>query len=509
MPAHIGRRALANFFKTAYDRFTGKSDDTDPASGMEIFDLDDADDADDDFEKLDGGAFTQIGTTAQTISDGFVAIDDPDPAMQSNARYAVYNRMLHDVTIIAASVRLFLNLISKSNWSVVPPKDESGDILPGAQELADLVDNMRGDITTSWPRVIRRIAMYIFVGYSVHEWTAIRREDGNISIGKIGHRPQSSIFRWDMTEETDVMGVWQRLANGKEVLIPRAKMIYAVDDALTDHPEGTGLFRHLRRATKRLKAFEDLEEVGYENDLRGIPVASIPMGEIDRKAKKLGKGAAAYISRVKAPFMKFVKGHVRNKKQGMLIDSETYRAADEARSPSSVRKWGVELLQGESSAFDSMANAIKRIKEEIALALGTEHLLIGQDGTGSLALSKTKTGTFYLTLISVMQELVDIMQRDWLDPIWEMNGFPDELKPKLAAEEIRDEDIEKITSALERIVRAGGMVGDEAFWEVLDMMGLSRPSDDEILDDELDQSLNPGGPIPPDPNDPNAIPPEE
>lgn len=499
---------MANFFKTAWDGLLGKADESDPAS-MEIFDLDDADDADDDdeFAKLATGKSSEIGTTAQTISDGYVANDDPDPAMQTNARFTIYNRMVNDITIIAASVRLFLHLISKSNWSVIPAKDADGEVLPGAQEMADLLDNMRQDIAGSWPRTIRRIAMFIFIGYSVHEWTAKRRDDGNITIGKIGHRPQSSIFRWDMEEDTDVRGVWQRLANGREVLIPRAKMIYAVDDALTDHPEGTGLFRHLRRATKRLKAFEDLEEVGYENDLRGIPVASIPMGEIDQKAKKMGAGAAAYISRVKAPFMKFVKGHVRNKKQGMLIDSATYRSTDEARSPSSVRKWLVELLQGEGGAFDPISNAIKRIKEEIALALGTEHLLIGQDGAGSLALSKTKTGTFYLTMIAVMQELVDIMQRDWRDPIWEMNGFPEELKPTLAAEEIRDEDIEKITSALAKLVQAGGNIGDEAIWEVLDMMGLSRPSDQEIEDDELDQSLNSGRTNPLDPNAP--IPPEE
>ncbi len=442
---------MANRFTAAWDSLLGKADADDGESpSMEVFDIEDLDEAEDEegFEKLDGGSFSELGSTAQTISDGYVSLDDPDPAMQGPNRFIIYNRMMHDITIIAASVRLFLNLISKSNWTVVPAKDANGDALPGAEEMAELLDSMRKDLTTSWPRTIRRIAMFIFVGYSVHEWTAKRRDDGNITIGKIGHRPQSSIFRWDMEEDTDVMGVYQRLANGKEVLIPRRKMIYAVDDALTDHPEGTGLFRHLRRATKRLRAFEDLEEVGYENDLRGIPVASIPMGEIDRKAKKMKSGAAAYISRVKAPFMKFVKGHVRNKKQGILMDSETYRDAGENRSPSSVRKWLVELLQGEGGAFDPMSNAIKRIKEEIALALGTEHLLIGQDGAGSLALSKTKTGTFYLTLISVMQELVDIMERDWRDPIWEMNGFPEELKPTLAAEEIRDEDIEKITSAL-------------------------------------------------------------
>ncbi len=496
---------MANFFKSAWDSLFAASS-ADDGSGFQLIDLDDDFDFDDDptFEKL-AGTFGTIGTTAQTISDGFVAIDERDAKMGGSARFVVYQQMTHDFTIVAASIRLFLNLIAKSNWTVVPAKDDRGEPLPGAVELANLIDSMRKDIHGTWPRTIRRIAMYIFYGFSVHEWTAKRRDDGNITIGKISHRPQSSISRWDMEDRTEVLGVYQRLADGKEVLIPRAKIIYAVDDALTDHPEGLGLLRHIRRATKRLKAFEELEEVGYENDLRGIPVASIPMGEIDAKAKKMGAGGAGYISRVQAPFLKFVKGHVRNKKQGMMIDSATYRSNDEARSPSSVRKWGVDLLQGDSTAFDSIANSIKRLREEIALALGTEHLLIGQDGAGSLALSRTKTGTFYMTVIAVMQELVDIMDNDWLGPIMDMNGFDPLIRPKLAAEEIRDEDIEKITNALTKLVQAGGQIGDEAIWEVLDMMGLSRPNPD-TLEDDLDLSLNPNKPT-----DPNADPliPEE
>lgn len=482
---------MANRFTAAWNALTGQGETAADDLGAELFDLDDAIDVDADdmgIEKRDGVTGKPIGSTAQTVSEGYVSPDERDPRMIGAQRFDEFNRMIQDFTIVAASVRLTLNLIAKAVWNVTPPTDEDDKPLPGGEELADLLKSMMDDIEGStWSRTVRRVAMFIFMGFTLHETTMKLRDDGHITIGRIGHRPQKTISRWDIKDDV-ILGVWQRQANGQEVYIPRDKLIYAVDDSLTDHPEGQGLLRHIRRATKRLKGYEELEEVGFENDLRGIPVARIPMSEIDAKASKMAKDGQAWANRIRAPFLKFIQGHVRNKKQGMLLNSETYRGMDDARSPSAVPKWAVELLQGESTTSDAIANAIKRLREEIALALGTEHLLTGTDGKGSMALSKTKSGSFYMTIISALGEIVAVMKSDWRDQIWEANGWPEDLKPDLAVEEIRDEDVEEITNALANMARAGATFSwdDPAILEVLDMLGLSRPNvEDKINEADL------------------------
>lgn len=456
--------------------------------GIEVFDLDD----EDDLEKADG-AFDNVGSTGLLVTNGYVSNEDPDSTMAGPQRFDEFMKNINEFTIIAASIRLFLNLIAKSNWTVVPAKDKDNNILPRAQELADKLDDMRGDLKTSWPRLIRKMAMFKFNGFSIHEWTAEILETGDIGLIDISHRPPKTIIRWEFDEDENIIGVWQTLPSGKEVMIPRDKMIYAVDDSFTDHPEGLGLLRHLVKTIKRLRGMQSLEEVGYENDLRGIPIASIPLKDLDTAAQTKGK---AWATAMKAPYKKFISGHVRNKKQGIITDSETYRSLDEAQSPSPVKKWDLSLLQGESTAFVALGDTIKRLNEEISRLLGTEHLMLGAGGQGSLALSQSKVGTFYMTIISTLQELVDIMERDWVDPTWEINGWPEELKPSLAAEEIRDEDIEKITVAIANLARSGAVFSmqDEAVSEVLDMLGLTRPTPEDDVDLETDSALT-GNPV--------------
>src|SRR3546814_18259296 len=85
-----------------------------------------------------------------------------------------------------------------------------------------------------------------------------------------------------------------------------------------------------------------------------------------------------------------------NAKSGMLLPSDPYQAfsVDKSTTISTTPKWALELLSGDSTSFDAMANAINRMNQELARLLGVEHLLLGADGSGSLALARSKVGTF-------------------------------------------------------------------------------------------------------------------
>ena len=431
-----------------------------------------------------------LGSAGVIEVGGFLYSDEKVAELMGSKKYETYAQMLNDHSIIAAGVRLFLNLISKSAWQVVPAEMNNENEQGEADRIAEAVESAMFDHTTPWHRIVRRTAMFKFMGFCIQEWTAKKNDDGSIAMADVESRPQRTIHRWELDDSGDVLGVYQLDKNQNEVYLPRDRLIYAVDDSLNEHPEGVGLLRHAVRAATRLKAFEQLEEIGFENDLRGIPIAYAPLKDLDA-AVASGEKTEADKNTFLAPIKKFVSNHIKSRKTGMMMDSETYRTTNEAQSPSSQRKWSLELLRGESTAFDPIAKAITRLNQEIARVLGIEHILLGSDGTGSLALSKSKVGTFYLTVTSTQAELVEIFENDWLAPLADLNGWHKDFMPSLACEEVRDVDIEQVTQALAHMANSGAILApdDPAINEVRHMLGLSEQTDPI---DDLDLDLGSG-----------------
>ena len=447
-----------------------------------------------------------LGTTRTTGSigtgEGAGTFDEPDRDINlvGIRRFDEFDRMVRDVSIVAAGVRLFLNLISNAVWTVNPPEGLNDNETAVAQGYADDLYAMLFDMTNSWSSVVRKTAAFKLYGFSIQEWTAKKNGDGSIGLLDIEHRPQRTIARWNRDEGGTVESVVQRVPGRGDVTLPRSKIIYAVDDTLSDSPEGLGLFRHLAKTSVRLEWFLGLEEIGFTTDLRGIPVARAPLAELRQEVLDAGPEGSQERARAEArrnsllaPLRNWLDKHVRNEKSGMLLPSDPYVATnpDKAQTPSAVPKWALELLSGDSTSFDSMANAVVRMNQELARILGVEHLLLGSDGSGSLALARSKVGTFYLTVTSTLLDLCEIYDRDIIQPIAELNGWPEELWPQMGVNEISDRDIDQIMTALKDLATAGAplMPDDPAVGELYDLLGLTRPPERV---DEMDLSLTPG-----------------
>jgi phage gp29-like protein len=107
---------------------------------------------------------------------------------------------------------------------------------------------------------------------------------------------------------------------------------------------------------------------------------------------------------------------------------------------------------------------------------------LGSSSQGSFALSKDKTETFALIVTGTLQEIQEVMENDFLDPLWELNGWDEELRPKFVVEQIQFRDIEQITNALNQLAKAGAPIlpDDPAINEIRDQMGISHQPEREI-----------------------------
>lgn len=425
-----------------------------------------------------------LGSPGTAIYGGYVVENEKDSTLTDRERYKTFSEALANTAVVAAGVRYFLNLAAGATWTFEPAET------PAGEDFAERAERMMTeDPVTSWPRVVRRAAMYRFYGFSIQEWTARRDDEGALTFADIAPRAQITIERWDVNTDGTVNGMVQRNPqNQQEIYLPRSKTIYMVDDTLNDSPMGLGLFRHIVEPVRRLNRYEQLEGFGFESDLRGIPIGRAPYAELRARVDS-GEITAEQAIKAVAPIEEFIKKHVRKPDLGLLLDSEVFVTTDDATRPSSEKKFDLSLLDGSQTSLPEVAAAIQRINLEIARVLGIESLLMGDGTGGSFALAKDKTSQFSLTIDATLNELVDAFTTDLLDVLWMLNGWPEEEKPKIKVESVQYRSIEEITAAIRDIANSGAMLepNDPIINFIRGLLGAPMA---DLMNIEIDSALN-------------------
>jgi len=94
-------------------------------------------------------------------------------------------------------------------------------------------------------------------------------------------------------------------------------------------------------------------------------------------------------------------------------------------------------------------------------------------GSGSYALSKTKTDLFLRSLESYINNIVDVLNKQLVERIWQLNGLSWETMPKLVAGDVAPHDLREIASFLRNLNGAGIEVQDQV--EVVeDLMAIAE-----------------------------------
>lgn len=428
----------------------------------------------------------EAGVSGTPIYGGYVQNHERNPRLAPGQRWITTTDILTNSSIVAAGVRYFLNLLAKPNWSVQAAEDlPNGKSSDAALKAAEFMESVLYDMEVGWVRTVRRSGMYRFHGFGIQEWVAKRRDDGKIGIRTIEVRPQHTIERWDVDESGGILGVWQRHPmSSQELYLPRSKIIYLVDDSLTDSPEGFGLLRHLVEPTDRLSAYYDIEGTGFERDFRGIPIGRAPLEAIEESVTD-GRLTRQQGDTLIAGLTNFVTMRAKGQHTGLLLDSSTYESqSDTSTGISNVPRWDLKLLTGSSQGIEHVGAAIERTNREIARILGVENLLVG-DVSGSRALSEDKSRNLYLTINSALGDIAEGFELDFVNAVWLLNGLDQRLKPTLKVEEVAFKSAEEITSSLKDMAAAGAVLdpNDPAIDDVRDVLGISRsvPVDPELL----------------------------
>lgn len=422
--------------------------------------------------------FTERGVISVPIYGGYIQSREKNAEVREPKKWSTFQDIAVNVSVAATGVRYFLNLIASATWKFEPAIDAAD-----GEELADFAESVMNDMHCSLPRMSRRVGMYRFHGFGIHEWVAKRRRDGRIGFEDVEARDPATICRWDVSENGDVKGVWQTSPQtGQEIYLPRWKLLYIVDDTFTDDPRGIGILRSLVEPAQRLRRYLDLEAKGYERDLRGIPVGKAPIAELNKRVKN-GEMTAEQATGMVESLENFVRMQVKDQDTGIIIDTSPYTSIKEDGSVVSTQaQWGIELLTGQSTGLPDLGHAIERLNFEMARLLGIEHLLLGEGSTGSRALSEDKSRNFYLIVNSVLSEMKGEYKRNLLEPLWAINGLDPDTIPDIKVSEVSFRSVEEVGRTLRDLALAGAtlMPTDPAIDDLRELVGLSRRKGDEI-----------------------------
>ena len=426
----------------------------------------------------------ELGVGGSQVWGGYVVEHEKNSDLLGRTKYRTFSEYLANINIIAASVRMFLGMVSGASWKMEAADDEDQASVEMAEEVEALLFE---EMETNWHRVVRRLAMYKFYGFAISEWTAKKLEDGRIGMKSIRARPQITIERWFIAPNGEVLGVAQTdPQTGREFAIPRAKMVYLVDDAIDDSPMGLGLFRHIAESAVRLRRYMQLEGYGYEADMRGIPVGRAPLAELDNlvKSKQMSKAKAQELLDGMSTFL---AEHIKNPALGLMIDSTPYRNTGEQRNVSPTPQWDVSLLDGGTYGSEHIHEAILRTQREMARVFGTEFMLLGENSSGSRSLSNDKTSLFGMIVDDALSTIRDQMEDDVIAPLFDLNGWDMDLMPKLKFDTQVFRDPAELTAALRDLAQGGVQFDrqDESVQEILDLLGLSRFAPLETIDPDL------------------------
>lgn len=331
------------------------------------------------------------GGDGVAVFGGMLVSNERNPKLGTLSKWKTYDNAIVNASIIASAVMIRSALFGSAKWSVVA--NPLGDGEWGADLIREGL--LEASMPKPWRNVIRRQGMKSLRGVAMHEGIIRKRRDGRIVYGELAHRPAWTVARWNKPSEQEPwVGIEQQTATSR-YYIPRERLFYSVEDVVGDTPDGVGSLRYVVELVDTLARYRQLEGIGFDGDLRGMPIGRAPLAKLREDAKSAGvdpEDPAAITSYIKAQvdfLTKILSNHIKQPNQSLLMDSATYVAIDEKGTISSTPQWGFEIIKAEAGAMPELRQAISGVGRDIARVLGVEFLLMG-DGEGRAPSTRTR-----------------------------------------------------------------------------------------------------------------------
>jgi len=354
--------------------------------------------------------FSEVGKTGLKWSWGYI-YDEFLASLRGTRGRKTYREMRDNDAIIGSMLFAINQILREARWDVRPGDENVAECKQDAELLKDSLFGM----THSWSGVFTDILTFFTYGFSLFEQVFYRREDNKIMWKKLAFRAQESIERWELDEHGETVGFYQRPApDYKEFYIPIGKCLHFRTESAGNNPEGRSLLRNCFRAWYMKKNIEEIEAIGIERDLAGLPVLKMPEGfdpeNEDPTVQAQIASAKTLITNIR-----------RDEQEGILLP----------------HGWELELLASSGHRQIDTVSVINRYNKEMAATTLAQFIMLGMERTGSYALAREQTDMFYLALEAWADYIATVMNRYGIPKLFALNGVSGRPLPFLVHTPIR------------------------------------------------------------------------
>jgi phage gp29-like protein len=417
---------------------------------------------------------TEIGSTGLRRSSGYV-YEEFLTQLRGRLGARTYREMADNDPVIGSFLFAIEKIITRLEWRVDPYSEMGSTAEPDEAdvEVAHFVEEALNDMSESWDATLASILSFIVFGWSWHEIVYKRRlgpdqkdpkkrskfNDGKIGWRKWPIRAQETWMQWEFDEDGGIQAYIQYdPSGGGKHVIPVDKSLLFRTTTQKNNPEGRSLLRNAYRPWYFKRRIEEIEAIGIERDLAGLPVAMVPPEYLSSTATP---DQVAVLNAVK----EIVTSIKRNENEGVIFPV----IYDE----SGHKLFELTLLSsGGSRQFDT-DKIIQRYDQRIAMSVLSDFILLGHDRVGSFALGTSKMDLWTMAVDSLCKTIADTVNAHAIPRLLKLNGMDTERCPVLVYSEVAHVDLSEIGDFVSKMTAAGVMVPDPALEDHLrDLAGL-------------------------------------
>lgn len=329
-----------------------------------------------------------------------------------------YKEMRENDAIIAAFMFAIEMLIRGVKWRIEPEtQHDSAD-----EEAKTFVEECLLDMSHTWDDAVCEVLSFLVYGWSWLEIvyklrkgdtndskTRSRYTDGKIGWRKLPIRSQESFERWVFDDTGGVLGMVQRLpTSGESRILPIEKSLLFRTTSNKNSPEGRSVLRSAYRSWYFGKRIEEIEGIGIERDLAGLPVMGVP-------SKIMSSNASDSEKAIYAACKDIVTNIRRDEQEGIVMPLDMDENGNQA--------YDLKLLStGGSRQFDT-DKIIRRYDQKKAMQVLADFILLGHEKVGSFSLSSDKTEMFAVAIGAYLKMIADVMNRHAIPRLLAINAI--------------------------------------------------------------------------------------
>ena len=428
----------------------------------------------------------ELGVTGLRWDRG-VPADQALRMLKGDKAIRTWREMSRYDAVVRQSLLAYEMLIRRIAWWMEP--GEAGNAK--SEEAAEFVEGCRDDMSHSWGSMIGEILTYLPFGWEFSEivykqrrgpnptspGSGSRFKDGRWGWRKIAGRAQDTRKGWLRDEAGGIRALIQTdPATRQEILIPLQKGLLFRTTTESGNPEGRSMLEGAFLDWYFKKQIREIEAIGVERDLAGLPVAFVPPSLLMSGASA---GDAALLSSIK----EMIVNIRRDEQEGVIFPL----VFDEAGH----QLYDLKLLSsGGARQFDINA-ILQRFDARIAGTLMSDFIMLGHGQSGSWALSSDKTEMFEVALESVADTIEEVFNRHAIPRLLELNGMDPTEPPVLKHGPVERVDPEILVKAVLGMAQAGFQVGTDADLENAIREQLHLPERPEDQDEGAGMELPP------------------